>query len=145
MSGGHLQHSDLERIFLRLDVNGDGRLSIDELVWLLDKVGGHIVPGDLEEIVGEKSLDLEEFILFCKSISDPVEEADEDLMQAFKVFDLNNDGFISCEELQSVLVRLGLWSENDGGCEQIVCRFDTNSDGQLDFEEFKQMMLLSIT
>ena len=60
------------------------------------------------------------------------------------MFDLNGDGFISCEELQNVLSRLGLWDEKSGkDCTRMICMYDTNLDGVLDFEEFKNMMLLS--
>ncbi|XP_010270444.1 PREDICTED: probable calcium-binding protein CML44 [Nelumbo nucifera] len=145
----HIHQSDLERIFVALDLNGDGRVCIGELTWFLDKVGVHIGLDELEEIVGGRSLGLQEFIhLYNQSISKPAEEDEEedtDLVEAFKVFDLNNDGFISCEELQSLLARLGLWSESYGDCRQLIGKFDTNLDGRIDFEEFKNMMLLSIS
>jgi calcium-binding protein CML len=65
-----------------------------------------------------------------------------DLFEAFKVFDSNGDGFISCEELQSLLSKLGLWDEKTGkDCRSMLCRYDTNLDGVVDFEEFKKMML----
>ncbi|KAL3840053.1 hypothetical protein ACJIZ3_024644 [Penstemon smallii] len=66
-----------------------------------------------------------------------------DGLRAFKVFDLDGDGFISCEELQIALSRLGLWDEHCSGqdCKDMIGMFDTNSDGFVDFEEFKDMVL----
>ena len=67
-----------------------------------------------------------------------------DLAKAFIVYDSNGDGFISCDELQSVLSRLGLWNEHCGqDCRSMINVYDKNSDGVLDFEEFKNMMLLT--
>ena len=151
--------NDLHRIFEKLDKNGDGLVSLEELNWLLEKIGVQIISlEELESIVGKSSLDLNEFLSFHDSISKQnnscsnevveEEEANEesDLVKAFKVFDLNGDGFISCDELQNVLSRLGLWDENSGrDCRSMIHVYDTNLDGQLDFEEFKNMMFLTIS
>ncbi|XP_030455275.1 probable calcium-binding protein CML44 [Syzygium oleosum] len=153
---------DLRRIFENLDKNGDGQVSLEELNWLLEKIGVHHSADELESSIGKPSLDLDEFSYFYDSISpegatrsDGLDsrESDEggadreaDLAEAFKVFDLNEDGFISSDELQSVLSRLGLWDERSGrDCNSMIRTYDTNSDGRLDFGEFKSMMLITIS
>ncbi|CAL0307873.1 unnamed protein product [Lupinus luteus] len=107
-----LTTNDLERIFEKLDMNGDGYVSLEELKWFLDK-----------------------------TVIEIDEEVESDLVKAFKVFDLDGDGFISSQELECVLKRLGLWNGKD--CKNMICYYDTNFDGQLEFEEFKNMMLLT--
>jgi len=113
---------DLRRIFENLDKNGDGQVSLEELNWLLEKIGIHHSLGELELSIGKPSLDFDEFLFFYDSISSEetmrsggVESRESsegdvnqetDLAEAFKVFDLNDDGFISCDELQSVLSKL---------------------------------------
>lgn len=149
MSGLHF--SDLLRIFATLDQDVNGRVSVDELGWLLDRLGAPAGPDELEEIVGGKDLDLEAFISFYESTlkrddddGDGNGDGDErDLLEAFKVFDLNNDGFISCAELKSVLSSLELCDMNSD-CSRMIGEFDTNLDGRLDFEEFRKMMLLRV-
>ncbi|KAK6938355.1 EF-hand domain [Dillenia turbinata] len=147
-----LNSNDLSRIFAKLDRNGDGLVSLAELDWLLERVGVHTTMEELESLVQKPCLDFDEFLFFYESLCDSKKNEDEekgeesDLAEAFKVFDLNNDGFISSDELQSVLSRLGLWEEKGGrDCQTMICAFDTNSDGLLDFEEFKCMMLLTIS
>ncbi|MED6183823.1 hypothetical protein PIB30_041424 [Stylosanthes scabra] len=141
-----------KRIFEKLDKNGDGLVSLDELNWLLEKTtgGSSINLQELEELlVGKKSLNLEEFVFFYDSISNRKinddEEVESDLEKAFKVFDLNGDGFISSQELECVLKRLGLLEEQSGikDCRAMIFSYDTNLDGQLDFHEFKNMMMLT--
>ncbi|KAJ7965489.1 Calcium-binding protein [Quillaja saponaria] len=156
-----LNRTDLLRIFEKLDMNDDGLVSLDELNWLLEKIGFQFSHDELESLVGKESLDFNEFLFFYESISkqkngesnggdkndDGMEEKDgveSDLAKAFRVFDLDGDGFITSQELECVLKRLGLWDEkNCKDCRSMIYAYDTNSDGQLDFEEFKNMMLLT--
>lgn len=145
-----LTPNDLQRIFEKLDMNGDGFVSLEELNWLLEKTGFKFCIEDLQSLVGYKSLNLSEFLFFYNSILSKQnndgdgEDMDRDLVKAFKVFDLDGDGFITSKELECVLKRLGLWDEQCGkDCKTMIYSYDTNLDGQLDFEEFKNMMLLT--
>lgn len=145
-------------------MNGDGLLSLEELKMLLEKTGFSYSIEELESLVGKKSLDFSEFLFFYESMlkqnnngeeelgasnygddSDEVEEVERDLVKAFKVFDLDGDGFITSQELEFVLKRLGMWDDERCGkdCKSMICSYDTNFDGKLDFQEFKDMMLLT--
>ena len=151
-----LNANDLHRIFTKLDKNGDGLISIEELKWLLEKIGFNTTLDELQPLVGRStSLDSIDFYFFydiivkkndsiSRSKENEISNPDGELAEAFKVFDLNGDGFISSEELQSALLRLGLWDEQYGrDCKSMIDVYDVNSDGKLDFEEFKNMMLFS--
>ncbi|XP_022959484.1 probable calcium-binding protein CML44 [Cucurbita moschata] len=150
--------NDLLRIFNKLDKNRDGLICLHELNWLLDTIGVELTMEDLHSFLEKPSLDFNEFLFFYESISKQnkgeckggvsdvnAREEDVDVVyMAFKVFDMNDDGFISCEELQLVLSRLELWDVNttDTDCKSMIRAYDTNLDGMLDFEEFKNMMSL---
>ncbi|CAN4075712.1 unnamed protein product [Withania somnifera] len=151
-----LNESHIQRIFVKLDEDGDGLVSLYELKGLLDKIGACTDLDELQSLVGKTSLNFIDFLFFYdamvkKNHGEKIKEdnnidnnLEDDLVEAFKVFDLNGDGFISCEELQKVLSRLGLWDEKEGSdCKNMIHMFDTNFDGLLDFEEFKNVMLVS--
>ncbi|KAK8609099.1 hypothetical protein V6N13_025406 [Hibiscus sabdariffa] len=155
-----LTKNDLRRIFEKLDKNGDGLVSLDELNCLMERIGVQFSLEELESLVGMPCMGFDEFIFFYDSISNQTGGGDDedkgiidgddgdqsDIAKAFKVFDLNGDGFISSEELESVLVRLGLWDERNGkDCRSMICYYDTNLDGMIDFEEFKNMMFHTIS
>ncbi|WCJ43485.1 Calcium-binding EF-hand family protein [Euphorbia peplus] len=141
-----LNKKDLEKIFEKLDKNGDGLLSLEELNMLLEGIGVSLSIKELQSSVGNSSLNFNEFSRFYYDSIQKQEDEDEDeddreLVDAFKVFDENGDGLISCEELEGVLKRLGLWDETIKNCKNMIGVYDTNFDGFLDFQEFKNMML----
>ncbi|KAL4312842.1 hypothetical protein GQ457_01G012560 [Hibiscus cannabinus] len=147
-----LTKNDLRRIFEKLDQNGKGLVGLDELNRLLERSGVQWSLEELESLVGTPCLGFDEFIFFYDSISnqktksEAENDEESDIAEAFKVFDLNGDGFISSEELQSVLVRLGLLDERSGkDCTNMICYYDTNMDGMIDFQEFKNMMFPTIS
>lgn len=145
----------LHQIFNELDRNKDGLVSIDELMSLLERLRLNVNRAELELLVGDQALNFFDFLFFYQTLNKiivqekgEIEEADGDnwegdLRKAFKVFDLNGDGFISCEELQIALGKLGLLDKSCGqDCTQMIGVYDTNSDGLLDFDEFKEMMFM---
>ncbi|KAG7647114.1 putative calcium-binding protein CML44 [Arabidopsis thaliana] len=145
--------NDLRRMFKTLDKNQDGLVTLDELLWILDKLGSaEHTPDELELIVGKQSLDLDEFLRFyydavldskgSKKNIDVVADNDEAIARAFNVFDVNGDGYISAEELRDVLERLGFEEEAKAwDCGRMIRVHDKNLDGFVDFEEFKNMIL----
>jgi calcium-binding protein CML len=147
----------LRRIYDTVDENRDGKLTIEEIRGFLNKLGIQMSDEDVESIVGplstsdDGSLKFEQFILLYESLcqdiglsTDHEEEAEspDHLMEAFQIFDKNGDGYISSEELQQILHSLGLAQSKDlADCEEMICRFDLDSNGLLDFSEFKIMMM----
>ncbi|GFP82779.1 probable calcium-binding protein cml28 [Phtheirospermum japonicum] len=66
---------------------------------------------------------------------------EEDIREAFNVFDQNGDDFITVNELKSVLAPLGLKQGRAAeDCKKMIIRVDADGDGMVDFSEFKQMM-----
>ena len=63
------------------------------------------------------------------------------MKEAFKVFDVDGDGFISASELQEVLKKLGMPEAGSlANVREMICNVDRDSDGRVDFGEFKCMM-----
>lgn len=61
------------------------------------------------------------------------EETDDDLLEAFRVFDRDGDGHISTTELRMVMLNLGeKMSEEE--VEHMIKEADEDGDGQVNYE-----------
>ena len=138
---------ELTEVFKRFDANGDGKISASELGSILRSLGGVAsTEEELQSMIrevdsdGDGFISLEEFIeLNTKGIDST--EAMENLKEAFAVFDVNQNGKISAEELQMVMKSLGDECSL-AECRRMIQGADSDGDGQVDFEEFSVMMMM---
>ena len=65
---------------------------------------------------------------------------DQNLLAAFKFFDLDGNGVITRDEINTVFTK-GNINLNDKLCEAIIAEIDANHDNSISFDEFKAMML----
>ncbi|KAL5544987.1 hypothetical protein UlMin_008771 [Ulmus minor] len=143
-SSVYLQNSDeLQRVFDQFDVNHDGKISVTELGDVLKALGTTVPPNELGRVMEDLDSDrdgfisLEEFAAFCRSGSD--DGGASELRDAFNLYDQDHNGLISASELHLVLNRLGMNCSIDD-CHRMIGSVDSDSDGNVNFEEFKKMM-----
>ena len=73
-----------------------------------------------------------------KSIRDV--DAEEELLDAFKIFDPGNKGFMDSAELRVVITKMGeQFTEEEA--EQMVKEADPNNTGRVTYEDFIQKVL----
>ncbi|KAL4375943.1 hypothetical protein GQ457_02G042580 [Hibiscus cannabinus] len=138
--------TELKKIFQMFDKNGDGAITKKELNDSLENMGIFIPDTELTQMIeridvnGDMCIDMDEFSELYQTIMDSKDE-EEDMKEAFDVFDKNGDGYISVEELRSVLESLGLkQGKAMEDCRRMIGRVDEDGDGRVNFREFKQMM-----
>lgn len=67
--------------------------------------------------------------------------SEDELKDAFYVFDRNEDGFICASELWSVMRRLGFKEgQRYEDCMRMIHTFDEDRDGRISYLEFRRMM-----
>lgn len=59
---------------------------------------------------------------------------DQEIREAFELFDKDGDGRISIEEMKHILKNLGKDSFTDAEVEEVIRAGDLNGDGLLDYE-----------
>lgn len=161
----------LRRIFDLFDKNRDGTITGQELGQALNLLGLDAEASELDSTInsfvrpGHEGLLFDDFKALHQSLNDTyfgtggdededeeedeeeeenaekISQEDSDLTEAFKVFDEDGDGFISAQELQVVLEKLGFAEGNEiDRVEKMITSVDRNRDGRVDFFEFKDMM-----
>jgi calcium-binding protein CML len=135
---------DLEDVFKKFDANGDGKISWLELSSILSSLGYKATEEEVQKMIkeadrdGDGFIDLQEFIELNTQGIDSASSL-KDLRDAFEIFDLDRNGAISSEELHVVLKNLGEHSTIED-CQLMIKGVDCDGNGQVDFEEFKNMM-----
>lgn len=146
--------SQLKQVFKFIDTDDDGKLSPLELKKVLLSLGdekAEAAAKEAEGIVremdcnGDGFVDLDEFMIVVMG-NDQTEDSGKGvsresvIMEAFRVFDADNNGLISAEELQRVLGKLGCGNCSVKECRKMIKGVDRDGDGFVNFEEFKDMM-----
>jgi len=118
----------------------------DEYNYNMDGVT-HFVPGifrDKGVVVvvdadGNGTIDFPEFLsLMARKMKDT--DTEEELIEAFKVFDRDGNGFISAAELRHLMTNLGE-KLTDEEVDEMIREADVDGDGQINYEEFVKMMM----
>jgi Ca2+-binding EF-hand superfamily protein len=124
-----------------IDLNGDGRISIEELSVLLRREAyAHLSDRQRQEIVesyasvdadGDGAVSFDEFVELVTRAQDPRAA----FRQAFDAYDLDGDGFLTTADFQRI-------AEQQGGAltaeqaEAMVRMADVNADGKVSFDEY---------
>jgi calcium-dependent protein kinase len=131
----------IREMFKAIDKDGSGCITINELREGLKTKGAELNLTEVESIVnqidinGNQLIDYEEFIAATIHLNKLNKE--ELLMEAFKFFDKDESGYITLAELKQALKDTGADIED---AKAVLDAADANSDGEVDYEEFCDMM-----
>merc|ERR1719409_2110547 len=99
------QIAEFKEAFLLFDKDGDGTITTKELGTVMRSLGQTPTEAELHDMInevdndGSGTIDFAEFLsLMSKKMKDA--DSEEELIEAFKVFDRDGNGFISAAELR---------------------------------------------
>ncbi|KAJ2159952.1 hypothetical protein GGF46_002616 [Coemansia sp. RSA 552] len=136
---------ELRDAFAVFDRDGNGFITRDELGELMRSLSYNPTEKELQDMLAEVDqdnngkVDFPEFIAMMARKPMNADSSEDDIMEAFRVFDKNSDGKISAEELRQVMSSLGekLTTEE---VDEMIAYGDVDGDGMINYEEFAKMM-----
>lgn len=134
----------LSQIFNSIDLDGDGKLSREELMTEYCKSKP---PDEAEEAVNrimkEVDINCSGYIDYSEFLMATLKQetllSKENLESAFKAFDLDGSGSINFNDLKQALGQE--MDSGDSMWQEIINKVDKNNDGIIDLKEFMEMML----
>uniref|UniRef100_A0ACD5XBV3 Uncharacterized protein n=1 Tax=Avena sativa TaxID=4498 RepID=A0ACD5XBV3_AVESA len=137
-------------LFASFDKDADGKVSAAELRMCMKVALGEDVSAEEAEALvasadanGDRLLDEDEFLTLVqmKNKTETAErhENEEELREAFRMYEMKGEGCITPASLMLMLNRLGSHQDIDE-CRAMIQRFDLNGDGVVCFNEFRVMM-----
>ncbi|KRX57132.1 Calmodulin, partial [Trichinella sp. T9] len=138
------QIAEFQEAFNLFDKDGDGKITSQELGIVMRSLGQRPTESELRDMVNEVDEDGNgtiEFDEFLQMMSRKMKDSDseQELKEAFQVFDKDKDGFISAAELHYVMTNLGE-KLTDEEVQEMIREADLDGDGLVNYHEFVKMM-----
>lgn len=136
---------DYRDAFEMFDKDKDGTITAKELANVLKTLNQEPSDAELREMIsevdvnGDGRIDFEEFVILMNRRSKEV-DSEEEVINAFRVFDKEGGGMISAVELRHIMTTLGdrLTEEE---VEEMIREADVDGDGYINYDEFVRNMM----
>jgi len=138
------QTAEFREAFALFDKDGDGTISTKELGTVMKSLGQKPTVAELNDMInevdqdGNGEIDFEEFLsMMAKKLKET--DLEEDIREAFRVFDKNSSGIISTLELRHIMTNLGE-KLKDSEIDEMIRHADIDGDGSVNYNEWVTMM-----
>ncbi|KAK6170331.1 hypothetical protein SNE40_018745 [Patella caerulea] len=141
------QIAEFKEAFSLFDKNGDGKVTNKELGTVMISLGQTPTEAELQDMIdevdtdGNGTIDFSEFlVMMARKLKDI--HGQNEIREAFRVFDKDGNGFISAAELRHVMTNLGE-KLTDEEVDEMIREADIDGDGLINYEEFVQVITTS--
>jgi len=139
------QVADFKEAFMLIDKDEDGLITVSELSTVMKSLGQRSTDKELKSLVREVSNDslrtTVEFNEFLQLMSKKIKNdgGEEELLEAFRVFDKLGEGWIMSTDLRDVMKHLGE-RLSDPEVDDMLKEADRENKGRVFYQEFVQLL-----
>lgn len=139
------QVAEFKEVFMLFDKDEDGVITFPELIMVMKSLGQRPANDDLlaqlREVSADAIYDTIEFNEFLQMMSKQQVKllSKDSLKDAFSIFDKDDDGYISVEELRNIMKNLGD-KMSDEELDEMIDLADPNHEGLVNYLEFVMML-----
>ncbi|XP_019926399.2 uncharacterized protein [Magallana gigas] len=136
---------EAQACFSLFDMDNDGKIATKDLGTVVRSLGCNPSEAEVTQLIREVDIDgsgqveFSEFIAMFERHRHEKNTEDE-IIDAFTVFDKEGNGYISAAELRHVMTNLGE-KLRDEEIDEMVRAADMNGDGQINYKEFAHVLL----
>ena len=134
----------LRETFGMFDKNADGEITVDELTKFFENMGDKLNNGEIQDMINEVDIEGNGSITFegFKGLMDRKfrdDDVEEEIIEAFKKFDHDNNGLIGPEDVFNLLQSFGQ-DITINEAEEMIRNVDLDGDGFVNYQEFVKML-----
>merc|ERR1711868_74096 len=137
MGSLNMDMQELRQAFDLLDADHDGSITSEELIKVIEKVGGCMSSDEARGLIRKAdmdkngAIDFTEFNTLWTSLKGG---DDEDIRDEFHKYDADKNGFITKDEMMQAVSILS--QDKRSEAEKFIAQLDVDNDGKVSYPEF---------
>ena len=139
------RRKEYQDAFEMFDKDKDGAITARELGNMMRSIGQNPTDEEVNAMIKEVDLnsdgkiELDEFITLMARNS-PDTQTEDEVINAFRVFDKEGNGLIATAELKHIMMTIGD-KMTEAEADEMIHEADIDDDGVINYEEFVRMMM----
>lgn len=136
---------EIKEAFFMFDVSNLGKIETSQLGTAVRSLGQNPSEAEIKQMIkdadknGKGFIEEKDFMATVTKFWKPV-NSEEDIMDAFKVFDREGTGYLDAKSLKHVLLNLGEKLDEEM-VEEMLKEANLDADGQLNYTSLTQLLL----
>ena len=135
--------NQIRETFALFDQNNDGYITKQEFTTLLRALGKNLTDLEITNIIQQAdiqndTIDFDKFVILLNQITP--KDTQQDLINAYELFDPKNNGFIKVPEFKHIMTNLGE-KLNELEINNIIQELDSNNEGKIYKNVFMETLL----